>query len=238
MEIPRSDAATGSALPDAVPAPTFKTVRRGFDQNQVTEYIGGLNDRLRSVEHLVRQVRFENEQVKRERDAALRERAALVHQGEVALPSARSPDVDTYEQASDRVTKLLVALDKDVEKIRGEAEAEAQQIVDRARSEAYRVSREAEDARTSAAAAAQQAWKQAERAVADLESRRDAVLQELRQTCANFLDVIGNLTASFEGQAAVEQGNGSAPEAEAPVPAGDVQSGPTIVLPDEAPDRA
>jgi cell division septum initiation protein DivIVA len=237
MEIPRSDAAMGSALPDAVPVPTFKTVRRGFDQNQVAEYIGELNDRLRTVEHLVRQVRYENEQVKRERDAALRERAALVQQGEVALPSAPR-EVDTYEQVSGRVTKLLVAVDKDVEKIRGEAEAEAQQIVDRARSEAYRVSREAEDGRTSAILAAQEARKQAERTVAELESRRDAVLQELRQTCANFLDVIGNLAASFEGQDAAEQANGSASEAEAPVPAGDGQTGPRIVLPDVAPDVA
>ena len=225
-------------MPEAVPAPKFKTVRRGFDQNHVAEYIGRLNDRVRTIERLVIQVRYENEQLKRERDTALRERAPLVEQGQAALRSAPSQGVDTYEQVSGRTAELLVAFDKDVEKIRGEAEAEAQQIVDRARCEAYRVSREAEDARTSATLAAQQAREQAERTVADLESRREAVLQELRQTCANFRDVIGNITASFEGQDAAEQGNGSAPEAGASVPAGDGQTGLTVMLPDVVPDTA
>jgi cell division septum initiation protein DivIVA len=238
METARTDAAMGSALPDPVPAPKFKTVKRGFDQNHVAEYIGRLNDRLRTVEHLVIQLRYENEQVKRERDAALRERAALVQLDQAAMPSAPSQDADTYEQVSGRVTELLVAFDKDVEKIRGETEAEAQQIVERARCEAYRVSREAEDARTSATLAAQQAREQAERTVADLESRRDAVLKELRQTCTNFRDVIGKLAALFEGQDAAEQGNGSAPEAEASVPAHDGQTCPTVVLPDVVPDTA
>jgi cell division septum initiation protein DivIVA len=226
METSRTDAAMWSALPDAVPAPKFKSVKRGFDQDQVAEYISRLNDRLRTVEHLVRQVRYENEQLKRERDAALRERAALVQQGVAAEPSR---EVETYEQVSGRVTELLVTLDKDVEKIRGEAEAEAEQILDRARSEAYRVSREAEDSRTAATLAAQRAHKQAERTMADLESRRDAVLAELRQTCTNFLDVIGNLAASFEGQP------GGQPATEA---AGNGQTGPTVVVPDVAPDTA
>ena len=233
METPRTDAAMWSALPEALPAPKFKTAKRGFDQNQVVEYVGQQNDRLRTFEHQVRQLRYENEQVKRERDAALRERAALVEQGEATAPSH---DVDAYQQVSGRVTELFVALDKAIEKIRGEAEAEAEEIVDRARSEAYRVSREAEDARTSATLAAHRARTQAERTVADLELRRDAVLEELRQTCTNSLDVIGNLAASLGKKDDAEQGSGSAPDADTSEPAGEGATGPTVVLPDVAPD--
>ena len=131
-----------------------------------------------------------------------------------------------------------MALDEEVEKIRGEAEAEGEEILDRARSEAYRVSREAEDARTSATLAAQRARKEAEQTVADLESRRDAVLQELQQTCTNSLEVIGNLAASLGRKGDAEHGNGSASDADTSEPAGEGDAARTVVLPDVAPDTA
>jgi cell division septum initiation protein DivIVA len=233
METPRTDSAMWSALPEALPAPKFKTAKRGFDQNQVVEYVGQLNTRLRSIEHQVRQLRHENEQVKRERDTALRERAALVQQDEATAPS---PDADGYQQVSDRVTELFVALDDEVEKIRAETAAEAEAILDRARSEAYRVSREAEDARTSATLASHRTREEAKRTVADLEARRDAVLQELQQTCTHSLDVIGNLAASLGRKGDAEHGNGSASDADTSEPAGEGDAARTVVLPDVAPD--
>jgi cell division septum initiation protein DivIVA len=218
-----------SALPDAVPPPAFKTVKRGFDQDQVADYIARLNERLRSHERQVRQVRQEAEQIKRERDAALRERAELLQQQAVSTTAgeAAAGNGAKYEQLSGRVTEILAGLDREVEKIRADADADAKQIVEHARSEAYRVSREAEDARAAATMAAQRASKQAEKSVAEMEARRGEVLQELRRTCSGFLDVIGNLAASIEAKGSAEQGNGSAPKGEAPV-----------VIPDVAPDQA
>jgi cell division septum initiation protein DivIVA len=229
MDTPRTDASMWSALPDAVPPPSFKTVKRGFDQDQVADYISRLNERLRSHERQVRQVRQEAEQIKRERDAALRERAELLQQQAVSTTAdeAVAGNGVKYEQLSGRVTEILAGLDREVEKIRGDADAEAAQIVEHARSEAYRVSREAEDARAAATSAAHRASKQAEKSVAEMEARRGEVLQELRRTCSGFLDVIGNLAASIEGKGSAEQGNGSAPKAEAPV-----------VIPDVTPDQA
>lgn len=229
MDTPRTDASMWSALPDAVPPPSFKTVKRGFDQDQVVDYIARLNERLRSHERHVRQVRQEAEQVKRERDAALRERAELLQRqsAPAAGVEATAGDGAKYEQLSGRVTEILTGLDREVEKIRGKAEAEAEQIVEHARSEAYRVSREAEDARAAATMAAHRATKQAERSVAEMETRRGEVLQELRRTCSGFLDVIGNLAASIESKGSAEQGNGSAPKPDA-----------TVVIPDVTPDQA
>ena len=92
MDTPRADATMWSALPDAIPAPTFRTAKRGFEQKQVLEHVDRLNDRLRTVEHQVRQLRFEAEQAKRERDAALRERAASCkHEMRVTPRRYRSP---------------------------------------------------------------------------------------------------------------------------------------------------
>ncbi len=225
MDTPRTDATMWSALPDAVPPPSFKTVKRGFDQNQVTDYITRLNERVRSHERQVRQLRQESEQIKRERDAALRERAELLQQASSATED-EGADRARYEQLSHRVTKILSGLDREVERIRAEAEAEAKQILEHARSEAYRVSREAEDARVAATRAAQRATKRAERSVSEMEARRGEVLKELRTTCSGFLEVVQNLAASIDAKGPVEQGNGSAP-AEEPV-----------VIPDVTPDTA
>ncbi len=234
MDTPHTDATIWSALPDSIPAPTFKTAKRGFEQEQVLQHVDRLNDRLRTLEHQVRQLRFETEQAKRERDAALRERATLLHErdGGAAAMSQPAREVDTYEHVSDRVSGLLTTLDKDIQTIRGEAEAEARQIVDHARSEAYRVRSESDEALATATLAAQRAREEAERCVADSESRRNDVLRELRRQCSVYLDVLGNLAASIEGTDDAGQGDGS--ESDATVPEG---TGPTVVLPDVAPDR-
>lgn len=235
MDTPHADVAMWSALPDAIPAPMFKTAKRGFEQKQVLQHVDQLNDRLRTLEHQVRQLRFETEQAKRERDAALRERAALLHEGDGGARAMSQPerDVGTYEHVSDRVTDLLTTLDKDIQTIRGEAEAEARQIVDHARSEAYRVRSESDEALATATLAAQRAREEAERRVAESESRRNDVLRELRRQCGVYLDVLGNLAASIEG--ADDAGQEDSSESDAIVPEG---TGPTVVLPDVAPGRA
>lgn len=234
MDTPHADATMWSALPDAIPAPRFKTAKRGFEQKQVLEHVDRLNDRLRSVERQVRQQRFELEEAKRERDAALRERAALLQERDAGAAAVSQParEVDAYEHVSDRVTDLLTTLDKDIQTMKGEAEAEAQQIVDHARSEAYRVRCESDEALATATLAAQRAREDAERRVAESESRRNDVLRELRRQCSVYLDVLGNLAASIEGMGDAGQGDGS--KSDATVPEG---TGPTVVLPDVAPDQ-
>ncbi|MEZ0235832.1 MAG: hypothetical protein ACAH81_12915 [Actinomycetota bacterium] len=59
------------------------------------------------------------------------------------------------------------------------------------------------------------------------------MLRELRRQCSVYLDVLGNLAAWIEGTDDADQGDGS--ESDATVPEG---TGPTVVLPDVAPDRA
>lgn len=225
MDTPRSDLAMWSGAPNTVPAPDFKTTRRGFEQSQVLEYIGHLTDRLQTVENLVRQLRSESDQAQQQRDTAIRERDAVVEQRNAALRErdqalTARPQAGTepYEQVSTRVTELLVALDRDVEKMKADAEAEAEDILAHARSEAYRVQRESDEARTAAVLARKEAREEAERSLAQLTSHRDDMLQELRKTCSTFLEVISSLAASIEG--GQEEGR---PER-------------TIVVPDVAPD--
>lgn len=244
MDTPRSDVSMWSGMPSNIPAPEFKTTRRGFDQQQVQEYIGQLNTRLQTVENLVRQLRTESEQAQQQRDTAIRERDVIVQQRNAALRErdtalqSRAPsEADAYEQVSDRVTALLVALDRDVEKMRSEAEAEAEQIVSRARSEAYRVRREAEDAHTAALEASKEARAEGERSLADLTLQRDDMLDELRDTCSRFLEVIGSLAASIEGAGREHKPAEAAVAAEPAVPVREDREDRTVVVPDVMPDR-
>ncbi len=243
METPPADAAMWSGMPDTPPAPPFKTARRGFEQQQVLEYVAQMTDRLQTVENMVRQLRAETERAQHQRDAALLDRDAVVQERDAfrrerdAALLERSSDADGYEHVSGRVTELLVALDRDVETIRAEAEAEAEQIVIRARSEAYRLRGEAEEAQAEAMLAARAAREEAERSEADMASRRDVVLDELRRTCNGFLGVVANLEASIRSEEDdAEQGNDSEGKATAKR-ARDGRDNLTVVLPDVMPDR-
>lgn len=193
-----------SATPSAEPEPEFKTTRRGFEQTQVLEHIARLKGRLQAVEDQARQLRTETEQMQEQRDSALFERDTLVEQRDAArrqrdtaLRERTTAEAATYAQVSGRVTKLLVTLDRDLEKIRADAEAEAEQIVAEARSEAHRMQREAEEVRALAALEARRDREEAERTVADLMSRRENVVGELHRTCDHFLEVIGNLATTI-----------------------------------------
>ena len=243
MDTPGSDAAMRSAAASAVPPPGFKLSRRGFDQGQVLEYIGHLTARLQTVEDLQRRLRSEA-------DMALKQRDAVVQQRDEALRSARPAERDealrgqasteavTYEQVSDRVTELLVNLDREVEKIRTEAETQAGQIVADARSEAHRMRLEAEEARNAAAHEAKQARDEAARSVADLTVQREDMLGELRRTCDDFLEVIGTLAASIGGgkDEARREGDSESGAVTA-MPTPEERADRTVVLPDVLPDR-
>ncbi len=238
MDTPGSDAAMRSAAASAVPPPGFKLSRRGFDQGQVLEYIGHLTARLQTVEDLQRRLRSEADTALKQRDAVVQQRDEALQQRDEALRGQASTEAVTYEQVSDRVTELLVNLDREVEKIRTEAETQAGQIVADARSEAHRMRLEAEEARNAAAHEAKQARDQAARSVADLTVQREDMLGELRRTCDDFLEVIGTLAASIGGgkdEARREAGSESGAVTAMPTP--EERADRTVVLPDVLPDR-
>jgi cell division septum initiation protein DivIVA len=238
MDTPGSDAAMRSAAASAVPPPGFKLSRRGFDQGQVLEYIGHLTARLQTVEDLQRRLRSEADMALKQRDAVVQQRDDALRERDEALRGQASTEAVTYEQVSDRVTELLVNLDREVEKIRTEAETQAGQIVADARSEAHRMRLEAEEARNAAAHEAKQARDEAARSVADLTVQREDMLGELRRTCDDFLEVIGTLAASIGGGKDEARREGDAESgAVTAMPTPEERADRTVVLPDVLPDR-
>lgn len=223
MDTPGSVPVMRATMPTGIPSPGFKTARRGFDQQQVLEYVKRLADRVQTVENMERHLRSEAEQAQLQRDAAIRERDAVVdqrdallHERDAALRDRMSAEAATYEQVSGRVTELLMSLDREVETVREETRAEADRILADARIEAERVRREGVEARTAAMEAARRIREDSERSLADLTSQRDDMFEALRRTCREFLDVVGALSAS--------------------IAAGDHEGNDEVVIPDLMPE--
>lgn len=156
-----------SATAGSLNLPTFATVRRGYDPDQVLEYVTRLTDHLDALATEVRRLQAELSQ----RDDALEEQA----------PTAQ----DQYEGVGARVADLMRTFDQDVEKLREDAEEEAGRIVAEARSEADRIQQDAERSRGDAAAKAErvqaQARTEADRIRLDAQSKAEDVRQQAEE---------------------------------------------------------
>jgi cell division septum initiation protein DivIVA len=156
-----------SATAGSLNLPTFATVRRGYDPDQVLEYVTRLTDHLDALATEVRRLQAELSQ----RDDALEEQA----------PTAQ----DQYEGVGARVADLMRTFDQDVERLREDAEEEAGRIVAEARSEADRIQQDAERSRGDAAAKAErvqaQARTEADRIRLDAQSKAEDVRQQAEE---------------------------------------------------------
>jgi cell division septum initiation protein DivIVA len=156
-----------SATASSLNLPTFATVRRGYDPDQVLEYVTRLTDHLDALATEVRRLQAELSQ----RDDALEEQA----------PTAQ----DQYEGVGARVADLMRTFDQDVERLREDAEEEAGRIVAEARSEADRIQQEAERSRGDAAERAErvqaQARTEADRIRLDAQSKAEDVRQQAEE---------------------------------------------------------
>lgn len=234
----KSEVDLTSGAPETVLAPEFNTTRRGFDQAQVNDYVGRMTERLRGVEEKVRKLRSEADQAYQQRDAALRDRDSALRERDAALPERSSTEEGRNEQVSSRVMELMVAVNRDIEKLRGEAQGEAEHILARARSKASRMRSEAEETRAAADLAAAQAREEAERSVADLASKRNAMVTDLRLSFARSLDTIADLASSIVGENETRDGVRSETKTDTSMTPPDDQATPLLALPEILPDRS
>jgi cell division septum initiation protein DivIVA len=170
--------------------PTFATVWRGFDPDQVLEYVRRLTDQLDALEADVRRLQGELSQ----RDADEEEQAPTAH--------------DQYEGVGARVADLMRTFDQDVERLRQDAEDEAGRIVAEAKSEADRIQKEAERSRGEAAAKAEQveaeARTEADKILSSLASRREGLLDELRVIRDRVVHATRGIEATIEAATSTE----------------------------------
>lgn len=222
--------------------PEFKTTRRGYDEAQVNDYLARERERWRNVQAEVRRLRSKVDNAEQQLDLVLGERDAALEERDAALRERPAAREDTDEVVSSRVMELMAALNRGVEKLRGEAqreaEAEAEHILDHARGKATRMLSEAKEIRAAADLAAAQVRGEAERSVADLTAHRDSMVADLRLSFARSIETIGSLVSSIGEESEALRGDGSETRLDSSTSSQDDQATPLVVLPEIGPDRS
>jgi cell division septum initiation protein DivIVA len=142
----------------------FRRARRGgFDEDEVAQHLGTVAEHMADLEERIREL----ESRMQENDRAVASEEAGRH--------------DAYEDVATRIADLLKIFDDDVERMRGDAQHEADRLLQESQAEAERSRSEAEKLSSEAAI-------EAERLVRDAEQRAESILSDLRARRAGLLE--------------------------------------------------
>jgi DivIVA domain-containing protein len=156
----------------------FGAARRGYDQDEVIAHLGRVADHVAELESKVGDL-----------EVRLRERERAVAPDEAARTEA-------YQTTAARIADLVRTFDQDIERMRADAQGEAEQRVAEAHANAERVDEEARklraeaeteaarivrDARAEAHQISAEAERSAQETLAALEERRSALVENIRR---------------------------------------------------------
>ncbi len=158
----------------------FVTTRRGYDPEQVRDYLENLADQVDLMAGMIRDARMETEAL---------------------LGNDAEPKADPYELLARRVTGVIRSADETAERFRLEARRDAETLMSEARADAERIRTEAraaaDEARAHAERALHEAKEQASRTISGLSTRRDAVVEQLAEMRERLLGVAQDLEATI-----------------------------------------
>jgi DivIVA domain-containing protein len=207
----------------------FATVRRGYDPDQVREYLQGVAGQ---VETLERELRGPRKETKAQGSATPGgPPAPPVTTGQVmtpatpaattpapTMPSPAAPAQDPYEVIAKRFAGVLATADKEATAALAEAKAEADRILQEARSEADRIKLDAqgraEQAKQQGTDSLAEAKREAERILGSLSERREVLVTQMHDMQSKLLSVAKELESSMDAP-----GSTHAPEGNDPGPA-------------------
>jgi cell division initiation protein len=171
----------------------FASVRRGFDPDQVRDYLEQIAEQVEKLEKDLKGARLQTE-------AAKADARGVASQS----PSATAPQAsqDPYENLSVRMAGLLRSADEQAQRILRESKEEAATVLAQARGEADRVRTDAqaraEQARAEGEQALRRAREEADRALSGLASRREVMIGQLQQMQSRLLDVARELETAID----------------------------------------
>ena len=194
----------------------FATVRRGYDPDQVREYLQGVAGQ---VETLERELHDQRKEGKAQRPPTPGESlAAAITAGQVmtpatpattpvpATPAPTIPQQDPYEAIAKRFAGVLESADKEATAALAEAKAEADRVLQEARSEADRIKLDAqaraEQAKQQGTDSLAEAKREAERILGSLSERREVLVTQMHDMQSKLLSVAKELEASIDTEAA------------------------------------
>lgn len=159
----------------------FATIRRGYDPDQVRDYLEQVAGQVERLERIAREARLE---------------------AEAAHRTPPAPRVDPYEEFASRMTDLLRAADQQADRLRREAQEEADRVLTEARADADRIrldaQSKAEEARAEGERALREARERADRTIAGLATKREDLVEQLQTMQERLLTVARDLEATIE----------------------------------------
>jgi DivIVA domain-containing protein len=158
----------------------FVTTRRGYDPDQVRNYLEELAGQVELMSSMLREARMEAE----------------------TASHAGSPAVDPYDRLAIRVASLLREADETADRLRGDARRDAERITLEARADADRIrtdaQAQAEEARADAERTLIDAHDKADRTISGLATRKETLVGQLAQMQERLLGVALDLEAAIE----------------------------------------
>ncbi|HEX3300428.1 MAG TPA: DivIVA domain-containing protein [Actinomycetota bacterium] len=180
----------------------FATVRRGYDPDQVDDYLKQVAEQVEALETDLRDERLtaarqrpSGAETPVEQPAAMMAPPAAA----VAAATAAAPETEeaAYERISKRFASVLKSADEEAQKLIDQARAEATKLLDDARAEADRIrvdaQANAEQARSTSATELANAREEADRVLGGLEQRRESLLGQMHEMQSRLLAVAQNL---------------------------------------------
>jgi cell division initiation protein len=162
---------------DTIRGQRFGTARRGFDPGQVSAFMNRVAEQVETLQRRVAELESES----------------------VAGPAgtAETGSTDPYATMSPQLVGLMKAFDQDVERLRKEAEADADRATADARVESERIRMDAEIRAKEVLAAArgslERLKREAEAEIAQLTEKRESIASELRTVRERLLAAIDQL---------------------------------------------
>ena len=175
----------------------FATVRRGYDPDQVDDYLKQVAEQVEALETDLRDERLNAARQPPSGVEAPAERPAAMTM--TAPPTAAAPESEeaAYERISKRFASVLKSADEEAQKLIDQARAESTKLLADARAEADRIrvdaQANAEQARTTSAAELARAREESDRVLGGLEQRRESLLGQMHEMQSRLLAVAQNL---------------------------------------------
>ncbi|MEX0754360.1 MAG: DivIVA domain-containing protein [Actinomycetota bacterium] len=171
----------------------FASVRRGFDPEQVRDYLEQIAGQVEKLEKDLKDARMQAETASA--DVSSPAQAS-------AQPATVSRDADPYEDLSARMAGLLRSADEQAQRILRESKEESAKVLAQARGEADRVRTDAqaraEQARSEGEQALSRAREEADRALSGLASRREVMIGQLQEMQGRLLEVARELETAID----------------------------------------
>ena len=186
----------------------FATIRRGYDPDQVRDYLHQVAAQVETLEREVRDAKLGRAKIEEATGGAQI----------AAMPEAHEQGAggdEAYDALAKRFSTLIATADREAQKTLADAKAEAARILDEARSEADRIrvdaQARAEEARQQGSEALVRAREEADRLLSSLSQRRDSLVEQMHQMRTRLLAVAHELET--------EMGDGDTPRTESASPA-------------------